>query len=130
MNKFRKNILIITGALFILAIVGFSFYWLSIRPENIRKGCSFVKRHEDAKEEIKGSCGYSCWSAEYKAQREKCDEKIRNEGNLSGAVQCMEDAGMSYEPVFNRSSPAKLARDYVTPATEVEYNTCLHSKGL
>lgn len=116
MNKYY--ILGITVAC--LTITGYLFFWFQIRPAEIRKECSAVEVHEDAKPADPGLT-----KEEAEVKKEQCEKENCSDGNGGGKI-CWPCASIQSKP----ATEAADAKDYSRQATEKEYEFCLHEKGL
>lgn len=117
----NKNISIIIICLSLL-IVGSSFYWFQVRPSQIRRDCSWTKKHSDAVVGV----------TQEEADRRKAEcierqNKNKESGMLSDAWYELNVKGC--EDTY-KSSTSQPAKDWYEKASEKEYDFCLHSKGL
>lgn len=118
-----KNKYINLIVVFILLLVFCSFfYWVQIRPSQIRKDCSWTKNHLDFYPGVT--------QQEADIQKEKCMEennKKHKSGEMSDSWYEFNISACKEINIFRPSQPAK---DWYEKATDKEYEFCLHSKGL
>ena len=104
----KKYILHLGIAAIILVFGAGVFYWYEWRPSQIRATCTWVKKHEDAKPAI--------------PSRELPEAP-------DWMKEMMEKRGMEYTNI-EPAQPAQPAKDWIEPASQREYENCLHQNGL
>ena len=119
MENKNVSIIIICLSLF---IVGSSFYWFQVRPSQIRRDCSWIKKHSDA---VVGVT-----QEEADRQKAECIER-QNVNRESGALNDFyyELSIKGCEDMY-KSITSQPAKDWYEKASEKDYEFCLHSKGL
>lgn len=131
--KVNKSLLII-----ITVVLAFLFYWYGYRPSQIKKECSWVKKHQDEisaipamteEELLKAGIINDCTvvlneisktnDSYYKSYLERREEifpcEIENE-------KIIEE--------YKQPKQAISAKDWLEKASTEEYKFCLHSNGL
>ncbi len=122
-EQFIKNKHSILGLVIvaIILIIGFTFYWVQIRPSNIKKGCSWFT------EVIPADLGIIKEQADInkKVYDEKCGTGGEYQGNgRLQSVKCF---------LLEKDTKERLPQSEktnVTEATEKEYEMCLRQNGL
>lgn len=103
MKKLKKHWAII---LLIFLFIGGLFYWYEWRPSKIKQNCSWVHKTSEA----------------IPARAAKSKEEIENCKN--------ENKDRLFCDLFSEPVAAQPAKDWWEPATTLEYNFCIHEKGL
>jgi len=112
MKQFLKNtwFIIFLLIIFFVFLIG-SFYWFQWRPTRIRHDCSWGKKHSNAIMEIT--------QEQYEECRNKCPAKTFGEMiKLSSFCFC------------DNPRLAQPAKDWWEPASNRQYDFCIHEKGL
>jgi hypothetical protein len=122
-----RNLLI----LILLIILTGLFYWIQIRPSQIKQNCSWIKAHKDAVAAVPPKsaeltsdeviqCYVGC-DKQFKKTSEITDSSFKNSLCLADCDQ----RGKSFS-----GYPAEPAKDWLEPTMKEEYDFCLHSHGL
>ena len=105
-NWFKLSLIII----FIL-ILGFGFYWFQLRPVQIKHDCSWVKKHSDAIIEVTQEQYNKC-----------CEDNPQDKEYFSNSYSCFH--------LCELPRSAQPAKDWWEPASKIQYDFCIHEKGL
>ncbi len=104
--------------LLIIALMGFSFYWFSWRPEKIRHNCSWIERTEQEK------VLRSDLTAEQK-------QILENYPTPTGKLFDDYNAEEAFRKQYNTDSfYTTVSKLYWDQATDEEYKICIREKGL
>lgn len=123
LQKIPQNMIAI---LLFLAVLAGTFYWFEYRPTQIRQGCSWVKRHEDAVPERPALTEEQLWS---KGLLIKCTSET-NPKTESAICNLINKSNKDTIQEYKQPSPAKPAKGWFVMATDDEYESCIRSKGL
>lgn len=139
---------------FVLAtiVIGLGFYWLQIRPAQIKHDCSWTKMHSNAipgrpamtREELESKGIIRTCNNEFEllhkmvpTYNEDTDNPFALNTNYSfqqrqiiwNATSCRED-GDKVIAEYKNEKKAVPTKDWYEKATKDEYTFCLHDKGL
>lgn len=119
----------------LFSAVSLAFYWIQIRPAQIRHDCSWIKRHTDAVPEKKGLTEKELQA---KGMLKVCPTEVPRRADetsfdfYSRSVLGYRACEQGNWDVVEKHKPQKYvpARDWYEQADRDEYNFCLHDKGL
>lgn len=123
MDIIKKYKVIITIGLIILIIFGFVFYWVSMRPVQIRKNCSWVT------EVIPADSGITKEQAEENKiiYNQECNNINQIKDKVDLAVKKVQCQLLEKNNIERDPQPEKIEKN---KATDEEYKSCLREHGL